>query len=231
MYRFHGEIMQAIILCGGLGERLRPYTEKLPKVMLDFKGKPILEHVVNHIKSCGIDDFILLCGYKNEEIKKYFGNGSKFGVKIIYSLEKGRLGTAGAVSNAKDLIKGDFLLVNGDVITNFPIGRLLAEFEKNHKPILSLVKPKNPFGVAEIENAGTAIKIKSFIEKPMIKEWINAGYTVMPKILLKLFPKDGDVETDVYPKLSKAGELYAFLLDDKSEWKSIDTHKDLKEII
>jgi len=222
--------MQAVILCGGLGERLRPYTEKIPKVMLELKDKPILEHVINYIRKYGIQEFVLLCGYKSGDINKYFGDGKKFGIKINYSVEKGKLGTAGAVNNAKDLIKGDFLLINGDVITDFPLDKLLDEFNKIGGPIVSLVKPNSPFGVVEIENTGTGIKIKNFVEKPRIKEWINAGYTVMPKSLLKLFPKNGDVETDVYPKLVKTGELHAFLLDDSYNWNSIDTHKDLKEM-
>jgi len=222
--------MQAVILCGGLGERLRPYTEKTPKVMLQFKDKPILQHVINHIKKYGIYEFILLCGYKSDEIKKYFGNGKKFGIKINYSEEKKKLGTAGAVSNAKDLIKEDFILVNGDVITDFPLDKLLNEFDKVSKAIVSLVRPKSPFGVVEIENGGDGVKVTNFVEKPRMSEWVNAGYTAIPKNLIRLFPKNGDVETDVYPKLVKTGELYAFLLDDSYDWKSIDTHKDLKGI-
>ncbi len=222
--------MQAVILCGGLGERLRPYTEKIPKVMLQLNRKPILEHVIKHIKKSGINNFVLLCGYKSEEIKNYFGDGKKFGVKISYSVEKEKLGTAGAVNNAKDLIKDDFILVNGDVITDFPIDKLINEFQKISKPIVSLVRPKSPFGIAEIENSGDGIKLKKFVEKPRMKEWINAGYTVIPKDLLKLFVKNGDVETDVYPKLVKSCELHAFLLADSCNWRSIDTHKDLKEL-
>lgn len=222
--------MQAVILCGGLGERLRPYTENIPKVMLKFKGKPILEHVISYIKRYGINDFVLLCGHKSDEIKKHFKDGKKFGVKITYSVEKEKLGTAGAVNNAKNLIKDDFLLVNGDVITNFPLDGLLNEFHKLGKVVITLVRPTTPFGVAEIEHTGNGAKIKNFVEKPKINEWINAGYTVVPKDSIKIFPKRGDVETDVYPKLSQSDGLYAFLLDDSYSWKSVDTHKDFKEI-
>lgn len=223
-------MMQAVILCGGLGERLRPYTEKIPKVMLKLKGKPILENVISYIKKYGVNDFVFLCGYKSEEIKNYFGDGKKFGVTITYSVEKEKLGTAGAVNNAKALIKDDFILVNGDVITDFPLDKLIKEFRKVKKPIVSLVRPKSPFGVAEIENTGDGVKIKNFVEKPRVNEWINAGYTAMPKSMLKLFVKNGDVETDVYPKLVKGGKLFAFLLEDSYNWKSVDTHKDLKEM-
>ena len=222
--------MQAVILCGGLGERLRPYTETVPKVMLELKGKPILEHAINHLKNYGIDDFVLLCGYKSEYIKSHFKDGKKIGVKISYSVEKEKLGTAGAVSNAKDLITNDFILINGDIITNFPINELVGVFERKKKAILTLVRPHSTFGVVEIENSQDGVKIKNFVEKPRVKEWINAGYTVIPRALIKIFPKKGDVETEVYPKLVENGEMYAFLLDDKYNWKSIDTHKDLKEV-
>lgn len=219
-----------MILCGGLGERLRPYTETIPKVMLELKGKPILEHVITHMKNYGIVDFVLLCGHKSDYIKNYFKAGKNFGVKIKYSVETEKLGTAGAVHNAKNLITDDFILVNGDVITNFPIDQLTNLFKKNNKTILTLVRPHNPFGVVEVENSGNGVKIKSFLEKPIMKEWVNAGYTAIPMDLLKMFPKKGDVETDIYPKLVKNGELFAFLLDKKYYWKSIDTHKDLKEV-
>ena len=74
------------------------------------------------------------------------------------------------------------------------------------------------------------MKIRNFVEIPKMNQWINAGYTIIPKDLLKLFPKSGDVETAVYPKLVQTDELYAFLINDGYNWKAIDTHKDLKEI-
>lgn len=222
--------MQAVILCGGLGERLRPYTETAPKVMLELKGKPILEHVISYIKKHGISDFVLLCGYKGDYIEKYFKGGKKFGVKIRYSVETEKLGTAGAVNNAKDLINDDFIIVNGDVITDFALGGLMALFQKISKPIVTLVRPSNPYGVVETENGNNGAKIKRFVEKPRMGEWVNAGYTVIPKGLIGIFPEKGDIETTVYPKLVKDGKLHAYFLKDSCTWKSIDTHKDLKEV-
>lgn len=223
-------MMQAVILCGGLGERLRPYTETVPKVMLELKGKPILEHVISYIKKSGISDFVLLCGYKSNYIEDYFKNGKKFNVKISYSVETEKLGTAGAVNNAKVLINDDFILINGDVITDFDLYKLILLFKKISRPIVSLVRPTNPYGVVETENGNNGAKINRFVEKPRMDEWVNAGYTVIPKSLAGVFPEKGDIETSVYPKLVKDGQLHAYFLEDNCNWRSIDTHKDLKEV-
>lgn len=225
--------MKSLILCGGLGERLRPHTESIPKVMLEIKGKPILEYVVNFLKKYGQTDLVLLCGYKPEEIENYFGDGKKFGVQIKYSIEKEKLGTGGAVRNARDLIGGgDFLLVNGDVITNFDLNEQKKEFYKsNKKCVMSLVRPENPFGVAEIEDVvGKVCKIKSFLEKPKMKEWIHAGYDMLKEVTIEMFPEKGDAERVVFPKLWEENELLGFLIGDNYSWTSIDTSKDLKKM-
>ncbi len=223
--------MKAVILCGGLGERLRPLTERTPKVMLDVKGKPILEYTLEYLKKFGLKDIILLCGHKHEEIENYFEDGSKFGVKIKYSIEKDKLGTAGAIKNAEKLIDTDFIIINGDVLTNFPLNELIAAFKKTNRNVMTLVKPNNPFGIARIsETEGKICKIDEFVEKPKMKEWINAGYIVLKHPTLALFPEKGEAEKMVYPKLQEQGVLMGFLIGDKYFWKSVDSIKDLKEL-
>lgn len=223
--------MKALILAGGLGERLRPHTEKVPKVMLEVNGKPILQQIIEKVKAEGITDIVILCGHMKEQIFDYFGGGKEFGVRISYSVEKEKLGTAGAVKNAETFIDEDFILINGDVLTDFPLKELLQIFQKTGKNVLSLVKPYNPFGVAKIKNVeGSVCEIESFVEKPKMNDWINAGYTVLKKESVKEFPEKGDVETDVYPKLQNERKLIGFLIDEKYFWKSIDTSKDLREM-
>ncbi len=223
--------MKALILCGGLGERLRPYTEKVPKVMLEVDGKPILEHIIERLKDAGINDIVLLCGYLYHKISQYFTDGKKFGVTINYSVEKEKLGTAGAVKNAKKFIDNDFILINGDIVTNFPLKDLLDAFQKTGKNVLSLVRPFNPFGVAKISHVnGSICRIDMFEEKPKMNEWINAGYTVMKRSTIDIFPEKGDVETEVYPKLQDEGSIVGFMIEDKYFWKSIDTSKDWREM-
>jgi mannose-1-phosphate guanylyltransferase len=222
--------MKALVLCGGLGERLRPYTESVPKVMLEVNGKPILQHVIEHLKASGLTDIVLLCGYKHEIIKKFFGDGKNFGVKLTYSIETEKLDSGGAVKNAEKFIDGDFLLVNGDNLTNFPLKELVAEFEKRKQNIMALVRPNNPYGVAKIKNVdGNVCEIVGFEEKPKMNEWINAGFIALKKETLKLFPEKGQAERLVYPLLQKRGELLGYLIPDNFFWKGIDTAKDLKE--
>lgn len=222
--------MKAVILCGGLGERLRPYTKTVPKVMLEVNGKPILAYVIENLKAAGLTDIVLLCGYKHEIIKNSFGDGKKFNAKITYSIEKEKLGTGGAAKNAEKIIDDDFILVNGDNLTDFPIKELVEAFRKTGKNIMALVKPNNPYGVAKIKNVdGSICEIENFVEKPKMNEWINAGLIVLKKSVLQIFPKEGEAEIEVYPKLQQKGELLGYLIEEKYFWKGVDTTKDWKE--
>src|SRR3989344_2760171 len=98
-------ITTAIIVAGGLGTRLRPLTEKTPKPLLPIKGKPILEHTINHLKKHGVKRVVLSVGYKANKIKRYFKDGHKFGIKISYSLETEPIGTGGATKKAAAKLK------------------------------------------------------------------------------------------------------------------------------
>src|SRR3989344_9142075 len=108
------KLAQALILVGGLGTRLQPVVRDVPKPMADVNGRPFLEYVINHLKKFGVKEIILATGHMHEKIESYFGDGSKFGVKIKYSVETQPLGTGGAVRLARLLIGERFLLVNGD---------------------------------------------------------------------------------------------------------------------
>ncbi|MEM1775262.1 MAG: nucleotidyltransferase family protein, partial [Desulfurococcaceae archaeon] len=112
--------MLAAILAGGLGKRLRPYTDDLPKPMIQVADRPILEWQILWLKKYGIREIVLLVGYRKEKIIEYFGSGSKLGVKITYVVEDDPLGTGGAIKNAEHVLSKDevFLVLNGDIITN-----------------------------------------------------------------------------------------------------------------
>lgn len=109
--------MQAIILSGGLGARLRPLTDNMPKVMVPIGGKPVLEHHIDQLKKNGITDILINLHYLPEVIKNYFGDGSRFGVNITYKYEPEILGTAGAVKNFEDCLKDDFFIIYGDILS------------------------------------------------------------------------------------------------------------------
>ena len=112
--------MQVVILAGGLGKRLRPVTEQIPKVMVTVNGKPFLQHVLELLKSQEITDIVLCIGYLGEQVKACFGKGESLGLVIKYSEEKGKLlGTGGALKQTQDLLEDYFLVLNGD--TYLPI--------------------------------------------------------------------------------------------------------------
>src|SRR3989338_7306609 len=129
--------MKALIVCGGKGTRLRPYTHTIPKPMLMLGRKPILEYTIQHFKSEGFTDIILAVGHLHEQIVDYFGDGKKFGVKIQYSIEEEELGDAGSIKNAENLLKGEehFLVEMGDHLTNLDYRRLV-DFHMKEKPII-----------------------------------------------------------------------------------------------
>src|SRR3989338_9641456 len=125
--------MKAVILCGGKGTRLRPYTHSVPKSMLLLGRKPILEYTIQHLKREGFKDIVLAVGHLHEQVEEYFGDGKKFGVKIQYSVEKEELGDAGSLKNAAHLLAKDeaFLVEMGDHLTNMDYRKMAAFHEKN----------------------------------------------------------------------------------------------------
>ncbi|MGB9725333.1 MAG: nucleotidyltransferase family protein [Fervidicoccaceae archaeon] len=219
--------MIALILAGGLGKRLKPYTDKVPKPMIEVGGKPILEWQVEWLKKYGIKNFIFLTGHLSEVIEKYFGNGDKWGVEIRYSKEEEPLGTAGAVKKAESFMKEeDFFLINGDIITNLNPFLLKESLDEKSLGIVALVPLKSPYGIVDLDEKGFILK---FREKPIIENyWINAGVLYFVSDVLKYFPSKGNYETEVLPKLAEERKLKGFKFTNVY-WKSIDSHKDLEE--
>jgi len=157
--------MQAIIMAGGFGTRLRPLTSIIPKPMVPVVNKPMMEHVINLLKSFGIDDLIVLLLYQHEFITKYFGDGSNFGVKIKYLLPEGDFGTCGSVGFAKEYIKEDnFVVISADIITDFDLKKIIDfHKEKNSIATIALTSVENPlsYGIIIYDEE---YKIKRFLE-------------------------------------------------------------------
>ena len=109
--------MKALILAAGLGTRMRPLTSNMPKPLIPVAGKPYLEHIITNLRKEGVTDIYLLLGWLQQKVKNYFGDGTRFGVRINYLQQEKQLGTAHAVSMAEEELKdGDFLCINGDVL-------------------------------------------------------------------------------------------------------------------
>jgi len=219
--------MFALILAGGFGKRLKPYTDKIPKPMIKVGGKPIIEWQIEWLKRYGITRFIFLTGYLSEAIEDYFGDGSNWGVKIEYSKEEEPLGTAGAVKKAERLIDEDeFFLLNGDVLTNLNPVLLRGELKEEVDGVLALVPLKSPYGIVDLDSSNFILR---FREKPIIEDyWINAGILLFNRDALRYFPERGNYETEVLPRLAEERKLKGFKYS-SVYWKSIDSYKDLEE--
>lgn len=217
--------MKAIILAGGFGKRLRPLTNEKPKPMIEVYNKPIIAWQVEWLKSNGVDDIIVSAGYKHEKIREYLGNGNRFGVDIQYVIESKPLGTGGGLKNARDMVDDRFIAINGDVLTDLRIDRLLDAIN-NAIGVLAVVPLPSPFGIIDIDKEDN---ILGFIEKPKIKDyWINAGVYYLKKDIFDHLPDVGDIERDTFPKLASDRLLKAVRYEDVY-WRSIDSHKDIEE--
>jgi mannose-1-phosphate guanylyltransferase len=199
--------MNALLLAGGLGTRLRPLTENLPKPMALVANRPWLEHVIIHLKNQGIRDFVMTVKHYPEQIRSYFGDGKKWGVQIRYAFEETLKGTAGAIKNAEPLLDERFIVVNADIVHETKLAPLL-HFHQQHGGgvTIGLTEVNDPtqYGVVDQDESG---KIIRFVEKPRLEEApsnrINAGIYVMDKHVLRYIPKDREVsiERETFPLL------------------------------
>lgn len=172
-----------VIMAGGLGKRLRPYTEDCPKPMLLVGGKPILEHIIERARSLGFRRFILSINYLGHLIEEYFGSGERWQISIDYLREQSPLGTAGALSLLDPRPNVPFLVTNGDVLTDVNYADML-NFHIHHRATATMAvrqhEWQHPFGVVHTEG----LKIVGFEEKPIHRTYVNAGiYVVEPEII------------------------------------------------
>ena len=182
--------MKAVILAGGLGTRLKPYTNSLPKPMLPLGEKPILEHLIEWIRKNGVKEIVLCVSYLRKKIEDYFGDGEKFGVKIEYAISKKPLATAGQLKTAEKFIDGTFVCLYGDSIYNFSLRNMITQHKKS-KSIVTMslydYKFNLKYGVIDTTKIGS---VTSWNEKPELSAKINMGCYVMESELLQLIPKN-----------------------------------------
>ena len=182
--------MKAIILAGGLGTRLQPYTTFIPKPMLPLGEKPLLEHLIGWVKKNGVKDIVLCVSYLRKTIEDYFEDGKRFGVKIEYATSNKPLATAGQLKTAEKLIDGTFVCIYGDSIFDFNLKNMINEHKKKKSFItMSLYEHKTSikYGVIETKSNG---KVLSWNEKPEIKSKINMGCYIMEPKILNFIPKN-----------------------------------------
>ena len=182
--------MKAIILAGGLGTRLQPYTTFIPKPMLPLGEKPLLEHLIGWVKKNGVKDIVLCVSYLRKTIEDYFEDGKRFGVKIEYAVSSKPLATAGQLKTAEKLIDGTFVCIYGDSIFDFNLKNMINEHKKKKSFItMSLYEYKTSikYGVIDTKNNG---RVSAWNEKPEIKTKINMGCYIMERDILGFIPKN-----------------------------------------
>ncbi|AEA33929.1 sugar phosphate nucleotidyltransferase [Hippea maritima] len=231
--------MKAVIMAGGFGTRMQPLTHSTPKPMLPIFNRPMMEYVLKKIISLGINDVVVLLYFKPEVIRNYFKDGSDWNVNIHYVLPDGDYGTAGAVRQAKEFLNEPFIVLSGDVVTDFNLSNILSFHKKKSSKItIGLTSVENPlqFGVVITDESG---KIEKFVEKPtwgeVISDTINTGiYVIEPEILDYIPPKGSfDFAKDLFPLLMREGiEIMGYNLD--GYWRDVgnpdsyrNVHKDI----
>jgi NDP-sugar pyrophosphorylase family protein len=198
--------VKAVILAGGKGTRLAPYTKILPKPLMPIGDMPILEILLRQMKRAGIDEAILTVGHLSELLRAFFQDGKRFGLKINYSYEETPLGTAGPLSLLKDLNE-IFLVSNGDVLTNLDF-RSLVEYHRSHNAIATIASHsrnvKIDLGVIQtnLDNS-----IVGYIEKPTYEFFVSMGiYVFEPRVLSYIEYNQYLDFPDLVLKLISAGE-------------------------
>src|SRR3954468_25087113 len=206
--------IQAVILVGGEGTRLRPLTVTVPKPVLPLVHRPFLVYMLEWLRRHGVDDVIMSCGFLATSVRNVLGDGSQLGLRLRFVEEPEPRGTAGALKYAEDLLDDRFLMLNGDVLTDVDVGAQLALHERcGATGTLGLVAVDDPsaYGLVLLDGDGA---VTGFLEKPGPEELvgvrrylISAGIYVLERSVLDLIPPDRNVsiEREVWPRLVGAG--------------------------
>jgi NDP-sugar pyrophosphorylase family protein len=221
--------MYAIVLAGGKGERLRPFTEDRPKPMVEIMGIPMLGFQFQWLQGQGVTDVIVSCGYRHEVVEAYFGNGERLGLRIRYAVEQEPLGRGGALRLALGQVPENEELViatNGDVITNLKLAPVLEAHRAAQRLATIVLTPfVSPYGLVETDGDD---RVTHFREKPELPYWINAGVYVLSRGIRDHLPERGDHEVTTFPDLARTGKLGAY--KSTSYWRGVDTIKDVNEV-
>lgn len=214
--------MRAVVLVGGFGTRLRPLTFTTPKPMLSVGHRPIIENLVSTLASAGVDEVVLALGFKPEPFMAAFPDGRCAGVALHYAVEPEPLDTGGAIRFAAEHAGVDdtFVVVNGDVLTDLDVSRLVAfHRDSGAEATIHLTPVDDPsaYGVVDVDTTG---RVRRFVEKPAPgtapSDLINAGtYVFEPSVLLRIpTGRKVSIERETFPALVEEGRLYALSTDD-----------------
>jgi NDP-sugar pyrophosphorylase family protein len=222
-------IMQALILAGGKGTRLRPLTVYTPKPIVPICNRPFLLYQIDTLRRAGVTDITLSLSYQPEKIEQQLGDGSNFGVKLKYTVEPQPMGTAGAYKFAEDLIREPTVVFNGDILTDLDLKTVIRQHKERKAVatiVLTPVEDPSAYGVVETEDDG---RVRRFLEKPKPDEStcknINAGTYVLEPQVLDLIPRgeNHSFEYGLFPRLLEDGEAFFAHLPQRTYWMDIGT--------
>jgi NDP-sugar pyrophosphorylase family protein len=221
------QVRTAVVLAGGAGLRLRPLTNDKPKAMIEVLGKPLLQWIIEWLKNNGVEHLIIGVAYKKEAVMDYFGDGSRFGLQIDYSVHsvEGETGEGFRLAINRFVKDNVFLAMNGDMLTDLDL-RMMVDFHFSHRAIATIaVTPlKSPFGVINVASNNDVI---SFEEKPILDSvLINSGIYTFDRQIIDYLPEKGSLEKVTFPTLANLRLLKAYYIT--SFWLTINTLKDLE---
>lgn len=213
--------MQAVILAGGRGKRLRPITDYIPKPMIPIRNVPIMEWQVRYLKKFGVDEVIVCTGYRTDVIEDFVRAKGGFGIEVSISAERTPLGTGGAIKKLSGLIKGGgFLVMNGDVITNMDLTRMMPRPNS-----IAAIPMRTKYGMLDLEGD----RVSAFSEKRQIPGvYMNAGVYHLSRDMLDDLPRRGNIEETVFPRYAAENRLGSVVFEDPL-WYSIDSYKDMQD--
>jgi NDP-sugar pyrophosphorylase family protein len=224
-------VTQAVILAGGQGSRLRPYTDDRPKPMVEIPGtgRSIIDHQLDWLASEGVTDVVVSCGHMADKLQAWLDE-TDLPISVVCQIEDEPLGRGGGLKYAAAALprpEEPWFATNGDIWTRFPLHKM-AEFhdERDATCTLLLATPRIPWGVVETDDYG---HIVDFIEAPPSPWSINAGVYVCSPEFTPLLPDVGDHERTTFPHLARHRKLAGYPLPQGTYWRAIDTAKDLRE--
>ncbi len=217
--------MQALILVGGEGTRLRPLTNDIPKPVVTLVDRPFLAYMLEWLARHGVQDVVMSCGFRADRVRAVLGDGARYGVRIRYAEEPEPLGTGGALKFCEEHLDERFLMLNGDVLTDIDLTAQIAQHESTGATAtLALVRVDDPSNYGLVRTADDA-SVLEFIEKPLEDVGVNtisAGAYVLERRVLDLLEpgRNASIEREVFPRLVGDG-LYARVSD--GYWLDIGT--------
>jgi NDP-sugar pyrophosphorylase family protein len=220
-----------VVLAGGQGSRLRPYTDDRPKPMVEIPGTgtPIIGHQLAWLAAEGVTDVVISCGHLAEVLQEWL-DGAELPLRVTTVVESEPLGRGGGLRfAAAALPRPDepWFATNGDIWTRFPLREMAAfHAERDATATLALARPRIPWGAVETDRFGHVL---DFIEAPPSPYLINAGVYVFAAEFTKLLPERGDHERTTFPRLARERRLAGFQIPQGAYWRAIDTAKDLTE--